>query len=423
MAASLSSFCPVPHPRFLSKPISRPRPSSLGALASSKMDNEPYWVSINADITAYLKLRLPTGSVPLVLHQSVHHLVSTTPPTLAPALCVAACEVVGGHRSTSLAVASALRLMHVASFTHHNLHNFPSLPANIALLSGDAILPLGYELAAGAVHDGEVDPERALRVIAEIAHAMGAKGAIHVGEKKEGALFPCGAACGAILGGAEEERIEKLRRLGFYTGMLLLGVTGRRGIKSHEKGSSSCPGDVVPKTAEGLRSLALMELKGLQSRATASDALSGCWVRENRLLLEVEKLRILVKEILCITIYYYYKDQNIIQQTQRGSFIISCLLAGIFKGLLALRISMASVNGNAPSWADQWGAGGTADGGTETKKAGKDGNKKMAEVKAAASAGLSKAKAAATVGAQKVKTGTSVGMKWVKAQYQKRSSK
>ncbi|KAL5978647.1 hypothetical protein ACLOJK_029764 [Asimina triloba] len=38
--------------------------------------------------------------------------------------------------------------------------------------------------------------------------------------KKEGALYACGAACGAILGGAYEEEIEKLRRFGLHAGTI-----------------------------------------------------------------------------------------------------------------------------------------------------------------------------------------------------------
>ncbi|KAL5728379.1 hypothetical protein ACHQM5_001471 [Ranunculus cassubicifolius] len=79
----------------------------------------------------------------------------------------------------------------------------------------------------------------------------------------------------------------------------------------------------------------------------------------------------------------------------------------------------------APSWADQWGAGGSY--GTEEnthQNHGKNesGNKKMAVIKTKASAGLDKAKAAAVVGAMKVKGGTSTGFKWMKEQYQKKKS-
>ncbi|CAN1220220.1 hypothetical protein LINPERPRIM_LOCUS1829 [Linum perenne] len=57
-----------------------------------------------------------------------------------------------------------------------------------------------------------------------------------------------------------------------------------------------------------------------------------------------------------------------------------------------------------------------------SSKKGNNGGKKMAEVKAAASAGLDKAKSAASVGASKMKSGTSVGIKWVKKQYSKKFS-
>lgn len=78
----------------------------------------------------------------------------------------------------------------------------------------------------------------------------------------------------------------------------------------------------------------------------------------------------------------------------------------------------------APSWADQWGtSGGLYDEAKKDETKTKGSGKKMANVKAVASASLDKAKAAATVGAQKVKSGTSMGFKWVKTQYQKRTSK
>lgn len=77
----------------------------------------------------------------------------------------------------------------------------------------------------------------------------------------------------------------------------------------------------------------------------------------------------------------------------------------------------------APNWADQWGSYGGDEDDYEKKLTNKKDNKKMAEVKAVASAGLEKAKSAAVIGAQKVKTGTSLGFKWVKTQYQKKVSK
>ncbi|KAL3740736.1 hypothetical protein ACJRO7_021933 [Eucalyptus globulus] len=72
----------------------------------------------------------------------------------------------------------------------------------------------------------------------------------------------------------------------------------------------------------------------------------------------------------------------------------------------------------APSWADQWGAGGF--GAIVDDGANKDegSNQKKAESKGA----FNKAKVAATAGAQKIKNGTSNGIKWIKNQCQKKGS-
>ncbi|KAI7999832.1 hypothetical protein LOK49_LG09G00328 [Camellia lanceoleosa] len=75
----------------------------------------------------------------------------------------------------------------------------------------------------------------------------------------------------------------------------------------------------------------------------------------------------------------------------------------------------------APSWADQWGAGGIGamedeDDNTKTNKA-KGGNKKTTM----ASAVLGKAKAVAKAGAQNVKSGTSMAISWIKNKCQKKN--
>lgn len=71
----------------------------------------------------------------------------------------------------------------------------------------------------------------------------------------------------------------------------------------------------------------------------------------------------------------------------------------------------------APSWADQWGAGGIGAMGEEdnTKTQKDSNNKKKADR-------LTKAKAAAMASAHKIKSGTSNGIKWIKNQCQKRGS-
>lgn len=254
--------------------------------------NQSYLAAINAEIDAHLKQAIPLRP-PREVFEPMRHLVFAAPQNKAPALCVAACELVGGHRDQATAAASALHLMHAASFAHEQLpltdrprpssrsNTHHAYGPNIELLIPDGITPFGFELLAKSDDPARNNSGQILRVTIEIARVMGSQGMVdgqyhelecqqldhmgwieHVCKKKEGGFHACGAACGAILGGGNEEEIEKLRRFGFYVGMIqgMLHGVGRK-----EKG--------LGKVVEELRNLALKELeefKGGKVEALAS---------------------------------------------------------------------------------------------------------------------------------------------------------
>ncbi|CAI8586876.1 unnamed protein product [Vicia faba] len=182
----------------------------------------------------------------------MHHLIFNAPKTTVPALCVAACELVGGERHEAISAASALLIMEAATYTHEHLPltdrpkpefgmNHVYGP-NVELLTGDGIVPFGFELLARS--DNGENSERILRVMVEISRAVGSRGVIdaqyrktmdtrsdseemchveeikRVVEKYEGGFHSCGAVCGGVLGGGSEEEIEKLRKIGLYVGMI-----------------------------------------------------------------------------------------------------------------------------------------------------------------------------------------------------------
>uniref|UniRef100_A0A6N2LRV9 Uncharacterized protein n=1 Tax=Salix viminalis TaxID=40686 RepID=A0A6N2LRV9_SALVM len=74
--------------------------------------------------------------------------------------------------------------------------------------------------------------------------------------------------------------------------------------------------------------------------------------------------------------------------------------------------------GEAPSWADQWGAGGVGSMEDDSYTGTKRDTSKKEEVDA--KRGLNKAKASAMSGAQKLKSGASNSFKWVKSKCQKK---
>ncbi|KAK3199707.1 hypothetical protein Dsin_023122 [Dipteronia sinensis] len=253
-------------------------------------NNQPYWAAINDQIQTHLK-KVVTVKDPVSVFEPMHHLVFSSPPDTAPALCVAACDLVGGGGGgdLALAAAAALQVILAASFTHEYLplSDRPSLMPrpgpgpighhafgpNVELLTGDGMVPFGLELVAKSDDPDQNNSDRILRVIVEITRAVGSLGVVdgqyselqcsqlegngswhmdlinNTCEKKEGGLHACAAACGAILGGGSEEEIEKLRRFGLYVGMiqgtLLRYLPEKRSIRVEE-----------------LRNLALKELEG-----------------------------------------------------------------------------------------------------------------------------------------------------------------
>ncbi|XP_022724398.1 uncharacterized protein LOC111281075 [Durio zibethinus] len=72
----------------------------------------------------------------------------------------------------------------------------------------------------------------------------------------------------------------------------------------------------------------------------------------------------------------------------------------------------------APSWADQWGAGGIGAMENEDPTPKKENGNKKSKGKG----GFNKAKTAALMGAKKFKLGASKGLTWVKNKCQKKSS-
>nr|XP_048325062.1 heterodimeric geranylgeranyl pyrophosphate synthase small subunit, chloroplastic-like [Ziziphus jujuba var. spinosa] len=277
------------HPRVYNLFVSNPNRPSLcysPMIITMSQQDQSHWSSINADIEAHLKQAIPLRP-PLSVFEPVHHFTFSAPKNTAPALCIAACELVGGHRDQAIAAASALHLMHAATFTHENLpltdrpkpkpmiHH--AHKPNIQLLIPDGMVPFGFELLANSDDPAQDNSDRVLRVIVEIARAMGSNGVVEglyeeflveqsdgeglsdvslaatikrTCEKKEGELHACAAACGAILGGGSEEEIEKLRKYGLYVGMRQ-GYLNRVGKKEKE----------LERVVEELRNLALKELQ------------------------------------------------------------------------------------------------------------------------------------------------------------------
>ncbi|XP_031280324.1 heterodimeric geranylgeranyl pyrophosphate synthase small subunit, chloroplastic-like, partial [Pistacia vera] len=162
---------------------------------------------------------------------------------------------------------------------------------SLTFLAGDALFPLGYEHIVSHTPSDLVPETCILRVIAEIARAVGSTGMAagqfldieggpnsieFMQEKKFGEMGECSAVCGGLLAGAEDDEVHKLRRYGRVVGVLYQVVDDLLDAKTQseedeektkKKGKSYVVVygvDKAMEVAEELRTKAKKELDGFE---------------------------------------------------------------------------------------------------------------------------------------------------------------
>lgn len=194
------------------------------------------------------------GSMPGLLADSMRYSLLAGGKRLRPAMLLAACEMLGGDVDEALDCACALEMIHTYSLIHDDLPGMDNdelrrgKPTNHvvygvgqAILAGDGLLNLAYEvmLANAARHPAHLD--RHLAAISEIARGAGVTGMIagqvadlyvegktgfgedmltfiHLG--KTAAMFRGSMRGGARLAGADEKTVNALTEYANAFGLL-----------------------------------------------------------------------------------------------------------------------------------------------------------------------------------------------------------
>jgi len=170
-------------------------------------------------------------SAPPRLAAALHHAVFSGGARVRPQLCLAVAAACGDDRpGLSDAAAAAIELIHCASLVHDDMPCFddadlrrgkPTVHAAfseaIALLSGDALITLAFEVLA---REGVAAPERLAPLILALSGHTGMPGGICAGQgwesevsvdlslyhrAKTGSLFVAATTMGAMAAGAEAE--------------------------------------------------------------------------------------------------------------------------------------------------------------------------------------------------------------------------
>lgn len=201
-----------------------------------------------------LERYLPADSVhPQSIHQAMRYSVFAGGKRVRPVLMLAACDAVGGSPDTALPAACAMELIHTYSLIHDDLPAMDNddfrrgRPTNhkvygeaVAILAGDGLLTEAFKLVSDPRFASGLSADTKLAVIHEIASCAGTFGMVggqvvdmesegkpeidlptvqYIHAHKTGALIKASVVCGALVGGAEENQLQAVRRYGEAAGL------------------------------------------------------------------------------------------------------------------------------------------------------------------------------------------------------------
>lgn len=223
------------------------------------------------EIEAALREALTSGSPDLLYRMMQYHmgwLDAGGAPTsgaggkaVRPALCLLACEAVGGDWRPALPAATALELAHNFSLIHDDIQDgdrerrhrptvWSLWGQPQAINAGDSMLTLAH-LALGRLRETGVNSQRVLAAFRALDGAclgiiegqcldLAFEGSLEIDidaylemvGKKTGTLFEAALRLGALAGGADDMVVERLGRCGHYLGLVfqtrddMLGIWG-----------------------------------------------------------------------------------------------------------------------------------------------------------------------------------------------------
>lgn len=205
------------------------------------------------------KVRLVNGTIEQVLAQrkdtdrdlkrALVYTLSSPGKRIRSALLLWCCELLAGRDNADARIAAAaIEMVHTYSLIHDDLPAMDdddlrrgrptchkAFDEATAILAGDALLTLAFEILAVEV----TDPSLAVRLIAELAQAAGGAGMIagqvadlkgenavgtieqleYIHTNKTAKMFRCATVMGGLCGRAGPEQLEALARYGLKLGL------------------------------------------------------------------------------------------------------------------------------------------------------------------------------------------------------------
>lgn len=232
------------------------------------VDIRSYLETKRQDVDRFLESVIPEArTAPTTLHESMRYSLFAGGKRVRPILAIAAAEAVAPPSPTTLPVASSLELIHTYSLIHDDLPamdnddyrrgkltNHKVYGEAMAILAGDALLTLAFDLCSNPTLFNGVDPARQVKLIHELALGSGNLGMVggqvldiqaenqdidlktlqNIHVHKTGKLIRAAVRMGAIVAGATEAQLAQLTTYAEEVGLAfqiaddVLNVTGTR---------------------------------------------------------------------------------------------------------------------------------------------------------------------------------------------------
>ena len=212
---------------------------------------------------------LPTSDTyPPILHESMRYSVFAGGKRLRPIMVLMAAELFGRSPESVVFAAAALEMIHTYSLIHDDLPAMDNddlrrgLPTNhkkygedVAILAGDALLTLAFQVMTDPQHLAECSASAILQATHELGLAAGAAGMVggqimdmqaerrqisvseleYIHTHKTGKLLTASLRIGAILSEAEEESFVALTTYGERVGLAFQIVDDILDIEGNEE--------------------------------------------------------------------------------------------------------------------------------------------------------------------------------------------
>lgn len=214
------------------------------------MELKRYLIARQKEVDRALDRFLPKAPVrPATIHKAMRYSLFAGGKRLRPILCLAAAEACGGRTSAALPLACAVECIHTYSLIHDDLPSMDNddlrrgratchkvFGEGIAILAGDALLTVAFEIAAQTSAPSRYELREIIR---EIAAAAGSQKLIagqvadleaegcrinraqlrYIHENKTAALLTASVRLGAMTANASAKQLTAITKFGRALGL------------------------------------------------------------------------------------------------------------------------------------------------------------------------------------------------------------